>query len=130
MNIKNIIKIAAVFAGVTAAFVVADKVIDRVVDGKHDENDICEQEVDLDDVETDKTSKVDNAIATTVVKAAIKSVIVTVAGLVVYECGLENGVVAGAAFFTKTPTTYEEATELVCNPDTFHEIMTLIRKVR
>ena len=44
--------------------------------------------------------------------------------------GLERGVAFGAAFFTKTPTTYEKAKELVSNPESFHTIMSLIRKAR
>ena len=131
MNIKGFIKLAATFTGIAAAILVTDKVVDRIVDGKQKETaENNEASCDIDEQpETDETTEVtknDN----TVVKAAVKAAVATFAGLAVFEYGLERGVAFGAAFFTKTPTTYEEAKELVSNPESFHTIMSLIRKAR
>ena len=131
MNIKGFIKLAATFTGIAAAILVTDKVVDRIIDGKQEKaTENNEASCDIDEQpETDETTEVtknDN----TVVKAAVKAAVATFAGLAVFEYGLERGVAFGAAFFTKTPTTYEEAKELVSNPESFHTIMGLIRKAR
>lgn len=131
MNIKGFIKLAATFTGIAAAILVTDKVVDRIIDGNRKETaENNETSCDIgEQPETDETTEVtknDN----TVVKAAVKAAVVTFAGLAVFEYGLERGVAFGAAFFTKTPTTYEEAKELVSNPESFHTIMSLIRKAR
>ena len=131
MNIKGFIKLAATFTGIAAAILVTDKVVDRIIDGNRKEtaeNNGASCDID-EQPETDETTEVtknDN----TVVKAAVKAAVATFAGLAVFEYGLERGVAFGAAFFTKTPTTYEEAKELVSNPESFHTIMSLIRKAR
>ena len=131
MNIKGFIKLAATFTGIAAAILVTDKVVDRIIDGNRKEtaeNNEASRDID-EQPETDETTEVtknDN----TVVKAAVKAAVATFAGLAVFEYGLERGVAFGAAFFTKTPTTYEEAKELVSNPESFHTIMSLIRKAR
>ena len=131
MNIKSIFKIAAAFAGVAAAIFVTDKFVDHIIDGKQEkaseDNDIsCCNDDELDTEETSEVYNNDKAV----VKAVVKASIATFAGLAVFELGLERGVASGAAFFTKTPTTYEEAKALVSNPDSFHKIMGLIRKAR
>lgn len=131
MNIKSFIKVITVFAGITAAILVTDKVIDRVVDGKpeeaaKDDDASCGIDEMTEAEDATEETKSDN----TVVKAAVKAAVVTFAGLAAFEYGLERGVAFGAAFFTKTPTTYEEAKELVSNPESFHTIMSLIRKAR
>lgn len=131
MNIKGFIKLAATFTGIAAAILVTDKVVDRIVDGKQKETaENNEVSCDIDEQpETDETTEVTKNDST-VVKAAVKAAVATFAGLAVFEYGLERGVAFGAAFFTKTPTTYEEAKELVSNPESFHTIMSLIRKAR
>ena len=131
MNIKGIVKIAAAFAGVAAAIFVTDKVVDHVIDKKkekvsEDDNISFFDDEELDTEETSEVSNNDKAVSKAVVKASIAAF----AGLAVFEYGLERGVTSGAAFFTKTPTTYEEAKALVGNPDSFHKIMSLIRKAR
>ena len=131
MNIKGFIKLAATFTGIAAAILVTDKVVDRIVDGKQEKtsennDDFCSNDCEA---ETEETTEVTESNKT-IVKAAVKAAIVTFAGLTVFEYGLERGVTFGAAFFTKTPTTYEEAKELVSNPESFHTIMSLIRKAR
>ena len=131
MNIKSLIKVATVFAGITAAILVTDKVVDRIVDGKqenksNDNESLFQNDEESETNETPEVAKNNNTVA----KAAVKAVVVTFAGLAVFEYGLERGVTSGAAFFTKTPTTYEEAKDLVSNPDSFHKIMSLIRKAR
>ena len=131
MNIKGIVKIAAAFAGVAAAIFVTDKVVDHVIDKKkekvsEDDNISFFDDEELDTEETSEVSNNDKAV----IKAVVKASITTFAGLAVFEYGLERGVTSGAAFFTKTPTTYEEAKALVGNPDSFHKIMSLIRKAR
>ena len=131
MNIKGIVKIAAAFAGVAAAIFVTDKVVDHVIDKKkekvsEDDNISFFDDEELDTEETSEVSNNDKAV----IKAVVKASIAAFAGLAVFEYGLERGVTSGAAFFTKTPTTYEEAKALVGNPDSFHKIMSLIRKAR
>lgn len=131
MNIKGFIKLAAAFTGIVAAILVTDKVVDRIIDGNRKETaENNETSCDIDEQpETEETTEVTESNKT-IVKAAVKAAIVTFAGLTVFEYGLERGVAFGAAFFTKTPTTYEEAKELVSNPESFHTIMSLIRKAR
>ena len=135
MNIKGFIKLAATFTGIAAAILVTDKVVDRIIDGKKEKtsennDDSCSNGCETEtETETEETTEVTESNKT-IVKAAVKAVIVTFAGLTVFEYGLERGVTFGAAFFTKTPTTYEEAKELVSNPESFHTIMSLIRKAR
>lgn len=129
-KMKSIVKTAILFAGITASILVADKVIDHIVDKKKEveKNEVSrDEEVIESNTETDSNS---NDAVSTIVKAVFKSAIVTCAGLMVYEYGLENGVASGAAFFTRLPTTHEEAKKLVTDPKTFHEIMTLVRKER
>ena len=131
MNIKGFIKLAATFTGIAAAILVTDKVVDRIIDGNRKEtaeNNEASCSNDCE-AETEETTEVTESNKT-IVKAAVKAAIVTFAGLTVFEYGLERGVTFGAAFFTKTPTTYEEAKELVSNPESFHTIMSLIRKAR
>lgn len=133
MNIKGFIKLAAMFTGIAAAILVTDKVVDRIIDGNRKEtaennDDSCSNDCEAE-TETEETTEVTESNKT-IVKAAVKAAIVTFAGLTVFEYGLERGVAFGAAFFTKTPTTYEEAKELVSNPESFHTIMSLIRKAR
>lgn len=127
---KSIVKAAILFAGITASILVTDKVIDRIIDKKKEveRNEVPRDEEAIEtNTENDSNS---TDITSTIAKVVIKSAIATCAGLVVYEYGLENGVTSGASFFTKSPTTYEEAKKLVTDPKTFHEIMTLIRKER
>ena len=131
MNIKGFIKLAVTFTGIAAAILVTDKVVDRIIDGNRKEtaeNNEASCSNDCE-AETEETTEVTESNKT-IVKAAVKAAIVTFAGLTVFEYGLERGVAFGAAFFTKTPTTYEEAKELVSNPESFHTIMSLIRKAR
>ena len=131
MNIKGFIKLAVTFTGIAAAILVTDKVVDRIIDGNRKETaENNEASCNTDESEeTEAATEVANS-NNAVAKAVVKAAVVTFAGLAVFEYGLERGVAFGAAFFTKTPTTYEEAKELVSNPESFHTIMSLIRKAR
>ena len=131
MKIMNIIKLVGTVASVAAAVVVADKVVDKVYEKKL-ENKV--EEVFDDEAhntsDCDISETIENEETKIKTKKTITKAVMAVAALAyTYELALEKGVVAGAAYFTKIPTTHEDAKQMIVSPDSFETIMRDVRKV-
>lgn len=135
MKIMNIVKFVGAVASVATAIVVADKMVDKVYEKKlekvedetftDDENIPILEDKDFDDKVNEFLAE-EKKIET---KKTVTKAVLTLAALAcTYELALEKGVVAGAAYFTKIPTTYEDAEQLIVSKDTFGEIMRDVRK--
>ena len=136
MKIKNVAKLFGAVATVVAAIVVTDKIIDTVADKVLEKKcyETMDKAAEIDDkietmVEECKKTEKNVNFYRTCTKYTSKALIILGTIAVAHEYGLEMGVVSGAAFFTKVPTTYENACKLVTEDDSFHEVMRLVRSV-
>lgn len=131
MKIINIVKLVGTVASVAAAAVVADKVVDKIYEKKLENKveDIFDDEnsIPSDGDASETIEKEEKKLKT---KKTIAKATMTIAALAyTYELALEKGVAAGAAYFTKIPTTYEDARQMIVSPNSFGTIMRDVRKV-
>lgn len=130
MKIMNIVKLVGTVASVTAAVIVADKVVDKIYEKKLEKKveDIFDDEnsIPSDGDVSEAIEKEEKKLKT---KKSITKAAMTIAALAyAYELALEKGVAAGAAYFTKIPTTYEDTKQMIVSPDSFGTIMRDVRK--